>query len=103
MLIADNVAYHHKGQREIGSIASLTKKKLIELMEKYEVEYIDLLLMESRWDYVKEHEEDTDGRGDCIRIPFDPEEQKQTSVKTTSCKCTRAKGCTAHLPKGTKT
>ena len=55
-LITNNAAYHHKC--EIGSIASLTKKKLVELMEKYDVEYIKLPLTEARWDYLKKHEED---------------------------------------------
>ncbi len=40
VLVADNAPYHHK--REIGSLASLSKKKLVELMMKHSVEYIDL-------------------------------------------------------------
>ena len=106
VLVADNAAYHHK--REIGSIGSLTKKKLIELMEKYEVEHIDLPLTDSRWNYLQEHQEDQEhinDHGDCIQIPFDPEEQKQVASqsKTTSWKCTRTQGCTAYLPQRRKT
>lgn len=82
VLIANNVAYHHKCK--IGSIASLSKKKLIELMEKHEVEYIDLPLTEARWDYLNEHQEDQDleDHGDCIQIAFELEEQKQMASQS---------------------
>ena len=68
----------------IGSIGSLTKKKLVELMQKYEVEYIDLPLTQARFEYLTEHEwdEDIDDHGDCIQIAFKPEEQKQMASQT---------------------
>eukprot|EP00957_Ditylum_brightwellii_P041727 3160014-Ditylum_brightwellii.AAC.1 len=40
ILVMDNVAYHHK--RVIGSLNGLSKKKLIEMANKYEVDYLDL-------------------------------------------------------------
>jgi hypothetical protein len=40
VLVADNAPYHHK--REIGSLASLTKSQLVDLMTKHEVNYVDL-------------------------------------------------------------
>ena len=58
ILITDNVAYHHKHM--IRSIGSLTKKKLVELMQKYEVEYIDFPLIQARFEYRTEHEGDED-------------------------------------------
>ena len=36
ILVADNAPYHHK--RAIGSLGSLRKKKLVELMKKHKVE-----------------------------------------------------------------
>ena len=42
ILVADNAPYHHK--RAIGSLGSLNKKKLIGLMKKNKVEYINLPL-----------------------------------------------------------
>jgi transposase len=79
ILVADNAAYHHK--RVIGSLASLSKKKLIEMMVN-DVDYIDLPLTESRLDYATDDNDDIEDRGDCIRIPFDPEEQKQTASQS---------------------
>jgi transposase len=38
VLICDNAPYHHK--REIGSLASRTKKELVELMKTHEINYI---------------------------------------------------------------
>eukprot|EP00957_Ditylum_brightwellii_P054660 4141724-Ditylum_brightwellii.AAC.1 len=40
ILVMDNAAYHHK--RVIGSLNGLSKKKLIEIAKKYEVDYLDL-------------------------------------------------------------
>lgn len=42
VLVLDNALYHHK--REIGSLGNLTKKELVQLMIKYNVEYVDLPL-----------------------------------------------------------
>jgi hypothetical protein len=80
ILVADNAAYHHK--RVIGSLASLSKKKLIEMMVKYNVEYIDLPLTDSRLDFANDDDETIEDRGDCLRIPFNPEEQKQTASQS---------------------
>jgi transposase len=80
VLVADNAAYHHK--RVIGSLASLSKKKLIEMMTKYEVDYLDLPLTESRFEFINEEDERIEDRGDCIRISFDPEEQQQTASQS---------------------
>eukprot|EP00957_Ditylum_brightwellii_P168468 12823562-Ditylum_brightwellii.AAC.1 len=40
ILVMDNAAYHHK--RVIGLLNQLSKKKLIEMTKKYEVDYLDL-------------------------------------------------------------
>jgi hypothetical protein len=80
VLVADNAPYHHK--RVIGSLASLTKKKLIEMMVKHDVEYIDLPLTDSRLEHANDENEAIEDRGDCIRIAFDPEEQQQTASKS---------------------
>jgi transposase len=77
ILICDNAAYHHK--RIIGSLGNLSKKKLLEMMVEYEVEYIDLPLTENRFEYANDDSDEIEDRGDCLRIPFDPEQQKQTA------------------------
>ena len=78
LLVADNVLYRHK--RAIGSLGSLSKKKLVELMKKHKVEHIDLPLptrcrvdlcqMEGHEDHL-----DVQDRGDSFRISFDDKEQ----------------------------
>jgi hypothetical protein len=80
ILVADNAAYHHK--RVIGSLASLSKKNLIEMMAKHDVDYIDLPLTKLRLDYANDDHDNIDDRGDCIRIPFNPEEQKQMASQS---------------------
>ena len=45
ILVADDTLYHHK--RVIGSLGSLNKKKLVELMKTHKVQYIDLPLTTS--------------------------------------------------------
>jgi hypothetical protein len=47
VLVADNAPYHHK--REIGSLASLTKSKLIDMMEEHEVDFIDIPATDVRY------------------------------------------------------
>ena len=42
ILVADNAPYHHA--RDIGSLASQSKKKIVDDMEKYGVDYIDIPL-----------------------------------------------------------
>jgi hypothetical protein len=80
ILVADNAPYHHK--RTIGSLASLTKKKLIQLMIEHNVEYVDLPLTDFRLEFANDDSNDIEDRGDCIRIPFDPEQQKQTASQS---------------------
>jgi hypothetical protein len=77
VLVADNAPYHHK--RVIGSLASVTKKKIVEMMVEHSVKYIDLPLRDKRMELVGDKAED---HRDCIRIHFDPEEQnKQTGAR----------------------
>ena len=45
VLVCDNAPYHHK--RKIGSLALISKKNLIKMMEEYEVDHIDLPLTTS--------------------------------------------------------
>jgi hypothetical protein len=66
VLVADRSAYHHK--RTIGSLASLTKKKLIEMMVKHDVEYTDLPITDSRLEHANAENEAIEDRGDCIRL-----------------------------------
>eukprot|EP00957_Ditylum_brightwellii_P197139 15019890-Ditylum_brightwellii.AAC.1 len=40
ILVMDNAAYHHK--HVIGLLNGLSRKKLIEMAKKYEVDYLDL-------------------------------------------------------------
>ena len=61
---------------------SLTKKKLIEMMVKHDVEYIDLPITDSRLEHANDENEAIEDRGDCIRIAFDPDEQQQTASKS---------------------
>ena len=51
ILVADNAPYHHK--RDIGSLGSLSKKQMLELMRKHNVEWLDLpLTTDERLDLV---------------------------------------------------
>jgi transposase len=72
VLVADNAPHHHK--RVIGSLVSVSKKKIVDMMVEHSVEYIDLPLTGKRMELVGDKVED---RGDCIRIQFDPEEQNK--------------------------
>ena len=72
VLVANNAPYHHK--RVIGSLASVSKNKIVDMMLEHSVEYIDLPLTDKRMELVGNEVED---RGGCIRIQFDPEEQKK--------------------------
>ena len=82
VLICDNAAYHHK--REIGSLTSATKKELVEICKKYDVEYIDLPMTDRRHQAILEQElvliEVVD---DNCRVPFDEEEMLQRTTATT--------------------
>ena len=79
ILIADNAPYHHK--REIGSLASLKKGNLVNLMVKHNVEYVDLPMTSTGRSELAEKEGDEDhpdvqDRGDCVQIGFVSDEQK---------------------------
>jgi transposase len=52
VLICDNAPYHHK--REIGSMDKKTKKQLVEMMAKDDVNYIELPVREDRTEYMDE-------------------------------------------------
>jgi len=56
VLIADNAPYHHK--RVIGSLNSLSKKKLIELAKKHDVSYLELPWTPIRQQAMDEDDED---------------------------------------------
>ena len=72
ILVADNAPYHH--QREIGSLASVTKKNLVAMMADFEVDRIDLPIKEERMALCGSDPDVLDG-GERIRITFDPDEQ----------------------------
>ena len=89
ILVADNAPYHHK--RDIGSLGSLSKKQMLELMRHHNVEWLDIpLTTDERLDLVgREGEEDyrdVQDRRDCVRINFRFDEQmnRAFSKKTKS-------------------
>ena len=78
VLITDNAPYHHA--REIGTLSSYSKKKLLNIMTAHDVDYIDLpFTTEERYELIAQSENEDDDiiqyRGSCIRIPFDGTEQ----------------------------
>jgi transposase len=76
ILVANNAAYHHK--REIGSLQSTTKKKLLDMMVKYEVDTVDLPATDSQFELSKDSDESgVEDQGEIIRIYFEREEQEQ--------------------------
>lgn len=80
VLVADNAPYHHK--REIGSLSGLSKAKILELMVKYDVEYLDLSISNDERRKLAEKEghvdhQDVQDRGDCVRIEFINDEQSK--------------------------
>jgi transposase len=52
VLLADNAPYHHK--RVIGSLASLSKKKIADIMVEHEVETIDLPINDKRIELLRD-------------------------------------------------
>ena len=83
VLVADNAPYHHK--RVIGSLGHLNKTQMVDLMVQHKVEWIDIpLVSQGRLDMALSADEfeDVQDRGDCIRIPFDAEEQRQRAGAT---------------------
>ena len=78
VLVCDNALYHHK--QKIGSLASISKKKLIQMMEEYEVNHIDLPLTTSeREEFAATQHESIEDRGDFVRIPFSATDQQQVA------------------------
>ena len=78
ILVTDNAPYHHA--REIGSLSSYSKKKLIEVMSSHGVDYIDLpFVNEDRYNLIRQILDNDDDamedRGDCIRLSFNADEQ----------------------------
>ena len=74
ILVTDNAPYHHK--RRIGSLYLSSKKQVLELMVKVNVEYIDLPINEERL-RLSDNDSDVEDRGMHIRVPFDSEEQRE--------------------------
>ena len=76
ILVADNAPYHHK--RQIGSLATITKKDMVALMKEHNVKYIDLPWNDSRAGFIESMAEDDrleyDG-GEVMRVDFDGDEQ----------------------------
>ena len=85
ILVCDNAPYHHK--QKIGSLASTNKKDLLQMMAEYNTQYIDLPLTtdkrEDLADAAGHLPNDDQDMGDSVRIPFVPEEQKQTARAST--------------------
>ena len=81
VLVCDNAPYHHK--REIGSLANLSKKKTVELMEEYGVDTIDLpLVTAEREELCKSGMEGITNMGECVRVKFDADKQKMVARKS---------------------
>ena len=81
--VDDDTLYHH--ERVVRSRGSLSKKKLIELMKKHKVEYIDLpFTTRGRADLcqMEGHEDhhDVKDRGDSIIISVDDKEPVSRAV-----------------------
>ena len=80
VLVADNAPYHHS--RPIGSLASLTKCEVVQLMVKHGVDYVDLPMTSSSRIELASEEDDLEDLGvedleDRLRIKFDPVHQVQ--------------------------
>lgn len=58
VLVCDNAAYHHS--RELGSLGSKTKSKLVDICEKYNIYFLDLPFNESRYAALEEGMDDDD-------------------------------------------
>jgi hypothetical protein len=66
ILVADNAPYHLK--QEIGSLQATTKKKLLDMMVKYEVDTVDLPATASRFELSEESESTIEDRGKIVQI-----------------------------------
>lgn len=80
VLIADNAPYHHK--REIGSLGSLPKSKIVDLMEKWDCDHIKMAMTETRADALAEKDVEgvSDLQNECA-VEFDPDLFRQTASK----------------------
>ena len=67
-VVADNVVYYHA--HEIGSLQSTTKKALLDLMEKYNVDYIDLPLNDLQIELAETEESGIEDRCNHFWIAF---------------------------------
>ena len=82
VLVADNTSGHHK--RQIGSLSGLNNAKLVGLMVKYEVEYIDIPMNCNVWHKLSQTHGDSDiqDKEDCVQIDCIAEEQKKRASTT---------------------
>ena len=80
VLVADNAPYHHS--RQIGSLASLSKSKLIDLMITEGCDFIDVPLSDLRYSALDSG--DVDGvtdKGEFFRVEFEKEAFQQRAAK----------------------
>ena len=80
VLVADIARYHHK--REVGSLGSLSKAKLVEMMGKHSVEYVDLSIANVSRQVLTtmegdDEQHDIQDRGEYLWLGFVMEEQKK--------------------------
>jgi hypothetical protein len=66
ILVAKNAPYH----REIGSLQATSKKKLLEMMVKYDIDTVDLPVTDSRFELSKESDSMVEDRGEIVRVQF---------------------------------
>lgn len=64
VLITDNAPYHHK--REVGSLGNKTKKQVVEMMTKYNVQHMDLPTSTLQRANLDDEEDGVDHRGDTV-------------------------------------
>ena len=79
VLVADNAPYHHS--RAIGSLASLGKNEVVNLIQEYKIPYVDLpIKTKSRIDLASQERDHValgvQDLGDRLRVKFDPAHQK---------------------------
>ena len=75
VLIMDNAPYHHK--RAIRSLSAIKKDILVDLMNEYGVDSIDLPMnSQERYNLLDDGTDVADDFGSMVEIDFDPEEQK---------------------------
>ena len=79
-LVLDNAPYHHL--RPVGSLQSVSKKELLNMMEDDGVETIELLWNDSRWDQYSLGDNSIVDRGEYMEIEFQKEEQAMRASAT---------------------